>query len=87
MPFIPEMGRSPANYAARQKRKLSDKVKIDAALANLEAGKFSFRMVDAIRSCGQRREDLRLPNNADESNLSQQINLAATNGFEHLWPT
>ncbi len=70
-----------------QKRKLSDKVKIDAALVNLEAGKFSFRMIDAIRSYGQRREDLRLPNNADESNLSQQVNLAATNGFEHLWPT
>jgi hypothetical protein len=28
---------------------MSDKMKIEAALANLEAGKFSFRMADAIR--------------------------------------
>jgi hypothetical protein len=28
---------------------MSDKMKIDVALANLEAGKFSFRMVDAIK--------------------------------------
>ena len=28
---------------------MSDKMKIDAALANLETGKFSFRMIDAIK--------------------------------------
>ena len=28
---------------------MSEKMKIDVALANLEAGKFSFRMVDAIK--------------------------------------
>ena len=35
---------------------MPNEMKIDAALADLEAGKFSFRMVDAIKNHVQRLE-------------------------------